>query len=188
MGNSPAVKLDMSTFQPLENTAVKTGAYQSKPGGPIQNAKVTLDMSTFQAIAGPGEQVGYSGLKDIVPMDGESFEGTMKRAIEYGKTLTPEDLKRQSKADLKRAPLALAAGPVMAGAQLAIPTVTEETVGTGILDATGREITRQAMKYGPSIVGQFGKRAIPWLVTNAVRYAGWSTGSAILHKAMDWLE
>jgi len=197
MGNSPAVKLDMSTFQPLENPAAKTGAYQSKPGGPIQNAKVTLDMSTFQAIAGPGEQVGYSGLKDIVPMDGESFEGTMKRAIEYGKTLTPEDLKRQSKADLKRAPLALAAGPVMAGAQLAIPTVagaalaptvTEETVGTGILDATCREITRQARKYGPSVGGQFGKRAIPWLVTNAVRYAGWSTGSAILHKAMDWLE
>jgi len=59
MGNSPAVKLDMSTFQPLENPAAKTGAYQSKPGGPIQNAKVTLDMSTFQAIAGPGEQVGY---------------------------------------------------------------------------------------------------------------------------------
>ena len=77
--------------------------------------------------------------------------------------------------------------PTVAGAALA-PTVTEETVGTGILDATGREITRQAMKYGPSIVGQFGKRAIPWLVTNAVRYAGWSTGSAILHKAMDWLE
>src|SRR5438876_8059058 len=59
-------------------------------------------------IAGPGERIGYSGLKDIVPMEGESFEDTMKRAVEYGKTLTKADLQRQTKADLKVAPLALA--------------------------------------------------------------------------------
>lgn len=200
MGNTPAVKLDMSTFQPLDNPAAKTGAYQTKPGGPIQNANgksVSLDMSTFQPIAGPGEQIGYSGLKDIVPMEGESFEDTMKRAVEYGKTVTKEDLARQSKADLKRAPLALAAGPVMAAGQLAVPvgagaalapSVAEESVATGVLDSSGQMIYRTALRYGPNLVQRFGSKAVPWIVTNAVRYAGWSTGSAILHKAMDWLD
>ena len=158
MGNSP-VTLDFSKAVPL---AAQPGAFQSKPGGPIQNANVTLDFSKSQPIAGPGEQIGYSGLKDIVPMENESFEDTMKRAIEYGKTLTPADLERQTKADLRRAPLALAAGPVMAGAQLAIPTAasaaasalaptaTTETVGTGVLDALGNEVTREVVRLGPS--------------------------------------
>jgi hypothetical protein len=56
------------------------------------------------------------------------------------------------------------------------------------LDAAGKEVMRTATRYGPPLIQQFGKRAIPWLVENAVRYAGWSAGSSILRKAMDWME
>ncbi len=148
--------------------------------------------------AGPGERIGYSGLKDIVPKEGESFEDTMKRAVEYGKTLTTEDIKKQSKADLKVAPLALAAGPALAAGQLAVPTavgaavaptVAEEQVATGVLDASGQMVYRTALKYGPSLVRQFGAKAVPWLAQNAVKAAGYGAiGSYILKKGWEWLE
>lgn len=186
MGGTP-VTLDFSKGVPIDNAAAKPGAYQAKPGGPILNANVTLDFSKAQPIAGPGEQIGYSGLKDIVPKEGEAFADTMKRAIAYGKTLTKADLDKQTHADLKVAPAVLAAAPVMgaagagaltAGGEIAgralAPTVARSTVGTGILDAAGNEFMRDVTTYGPSLVQQFGTKAMPWLINGAIAKLGWS--------------
>ncbi len=82
MGGTPTVTFDKSTLTPIASGAPATAA-----PGPSTGA-VTFDKSTLTPIpptAGPGEQIGYSGLKDIVPKPGESFDDTMQRAIAYGK-------------------------------------------------------------------------------------------------------
>src|SRR6266478_1076063 len=136
------------------------GSYQARKGGPVVKP-------------GTGEEQDASGLKDIVPIQGEEFADTMKRAIAYGKTLKPEDIQRQQKTDLRRAPAALAAGPAMAAAQLAAPigvgslfapAVGEATVGTGILDAGGSEVMKDVATQGPSMA-----RAGVGAVINAVK-------------------
>ena len=50
--------------------ATAAGAYQTRPGGPIQNVSDTS-----------GQRTNYAGLTEIVPKEGETFEDIIKRAI-----------------------------------------------------------------------------------------------------------
>lgn len=64
------------------------------------------------------------GSFNIQPTEGESFQDTMKRAANAGKWLAAHPavskplIDQQTKKGLKDAPLALAAGPAIAGAQI----------------------------------------------------------------------
>lgn len=122
-----------------------------------------------------------------MPIEGEAFADTLKRAIEYGKSLTPEQLEQQRKADLKVAPMVAASAPVigasgaaaLAGAgsaagsaadlaaKLTARSVATSSLGTGILDAAGNEVMRDVTTYGPSLLRQFGSKAIPWVMRAA---------------------
>jgi hypothetical protein len=48
------------------------------------------------------------------------------------------------------------------------PTVTSEAVPTGIFGPTGEEITREAVKYGPSAANKLLKTALPKLIKRAI--------------------
>ncbi len=80
---------------------------------------------------------------------------------------TPEQLNQVEHAQniTTGAVTSLAAG-VPAAARLLAPTVGTATAGTGILDATGSEITREIMTYGPSIGRQAVVTAVKWIAAN----------------------
>jgi hypothetical protein len=156
-----AVSLDFSKAQPIDSGPSAPGAYQTRPGGPIQNVYDTT-----------GQQTNYAGLQDIVPKEGESFSDTMKRGIQYGKTVTPDQVQQQSQADLKLAPAVVAAAPAIgAGGAAAIagpatlasvlggPTIaTAATKVPGGRDlVTGRMlpwVEQQIETQGPSLLRQ----------------------------------
>lgn len=54
------------------------------------------------------------------------------------------------------APAIIASGPAAAAGYEALtaPAVASETVGTGLLDEAGNEITKSIVKYGPSVIRQ----------------------------------
>jgi hypothetical protein len=161
------------------------GNYQTAPGAPTQNVN---DPS--------GRQKNYAGLDEIVPKEGESFSDTMRRAIEYGKTVTPDQLHQQAHADWKVAPAVAAAAPLIGaagagaiagpstlGSMLGAPTAAAGTVGTGILDTAGHEIMRDVTTYGPSLLKQYGAKAALPLFRYAMHGAGLGAG----YKVLDWI-
>ena len=137
------------------------GNYQTRPGAPTQNVNDTS-----------GQQTNYAGLTEITPKEGESFSDTMKRGIQYGKTVTPDQLQQQAQADLKLAPAVVAAAPAIgAGGAAAIagpatlasmlggPTIaTAATKVPGGRDlVTGRMlpwVEQQIETQGPSLLRQ----------------------------------
>jgi hypothetical protein len=174
------------------NPAAVRGAYQTTPGGPVQNVNDTS-----------GQATDYAGNRMIVPRQGasffdrgESFEDTMKRAVEAGRNMTPEELSKAAQDDRKLAPVVLAAAPLIgaggaaaitgmseAGAAVVAPRAITSSVGTGILDAAGNEFMKDVTTYGPSLLRQYGaKIAVP-----LARFALRSGGDVALYKAVDWL-
>jgi hypothetical protein len=161
------------------------GAYQTRPGAPVQNVRDT-----------GGQQTNYAGLQEIVPKEGETFEDTMRRAIEYGKTVTPDQLHQQAHADLKVAPAVALAAPAIGAAGaggiagtaslatlLGAPSAAAGTVGTGILDQAGNEIMRNVTTYGPSLLKEYGAKAALPLFRYAMHGAGMGAG----YKVLDWI-
>jgi hypothetical protein len=70
------------------------------------------------------------GNKVIVPVPGESFDKTMKRAVAYGKTVTQEQLSREEKTMPAKAATALAAAPIMGAAGAAGGAALNEVATT----------------------------------------------------------
>lgn len=109
MSNSPAVTLDFSKSQPIQQS-------------------VSLDFSKSQPL---DEQKGI-----VTPKEGESFADTMKRAVEFGKTVTPEQLAASQHDALKKVPTVLGAsllaGPALVGGTIVGPSAASAAAGGGI--------------------------------------------------------
>jgi hypothetical protein len=186
------------SYQQMTDTASLPGNMQSKPGGPVTNTygitgpfapkpgETPQDafMRAIRERAGMGEQINELGNKVIVPQENESFASTIDRAVQYGKTVTPQQIQQETRSAARKAPLALAAGPVMAAAQLAVPiaagaalapTAGTATVGTGILDAGGTEIMKDVATQGPSLA-----RAGVNLAINAIKAHPYISGAIAL--------
>jgi len=125
VGNGP-VTLDFSKAQPIAPIA-----------SPSTSSAVTLDFSKAEPIAGsPPPKQSYWEQVSQGLVQGMKDESDPQARIAAGK-------------------VALITGATMATAgavsgALAPSVVGTETVGTGILDAAGEEITREVAKYGPS--------------------------------------
>ena len=152
----------LAAFNSRKRGGLPAGSIQLRKGGPIYTDK------DFE----------LSADNPITPKDGESFQDTLLRAQEAGRrsaqagTLQGE-IKKEESQNLKKAPFVAAAAPVigaggtasivaggeLAGAALA-PTTAESTVGTGIMDEFGKEITRQVMKIGPSRAAQLASKLV----------------------------
>lgn len=154
MGGTLTVTLDKSTLKPI--------GVQSVSSGPA----VTLDKSTLKPINDPT----YAG-NAFPELKNDRLSRTlynMTAAMSGQKLATPEDQAEGEKgraAGFKAAALTAASSTV--GGVLSAPAVGTATVGTGILDATGQAITREAIKYGPSVATQ----AARWIATNPVATA-----------------
>ena len=148
MGTTP-VTLDFSKAQSLAPT---------KPDTTI-SAGVTLDFSKAQPIAGPGASTS-----------GDFWQGSPSvpgLPIQQSMTMTPEKMKAGAITAGETALAGAAAGSAALGASAALaPTATAETVGTGILDASGQEIMREVTKYGSSLGRQGLVAAGKWVAAN----------------------
>jgi hypothetical protein len=107
---------DLAGYQPAQNQP------QSKPTAPAATSPVTPSQkpgsftpADFQDESSKpsqvetdprktGEIVNDVGQKVIVPKDGESFSDTLKRAVAYHKSLTPEQQQAALDAEAKTAP------------------------------------------------------------------------------------
>jgi hypothetical protein len=154
-------------YQQANTPGMEPGQYQVSRGEPIVNP-----IAAGQA---PGQ---ITANNPITQLPGETFAGTLQRAIEAGKQVTPAQIQEEHQQNIRKAPFVLAAAPAMGFAQPAAmgavggalaPTVTAETAGTGILDATSQEITREVLSYGPSLGRQALQTMVRWVASNPVK-------------------
>jgi len=89
--------------------------------------------------------VEKDGSFHVTPAEGESFEDTMKRAGKAGKGVTPDQISFQTKQGIKDAPLALAAGPVIAGAGLAAAGFAPEVAAA--IKPAAAAVTKWAVEH-----------------------------------------
>jgi hypothetical protein len=154
-------------YQQANTPGMEPGQYQASRGAPIVNP-----VAAGQA---PGQ---ITASNPITQLPGETFAGTIQRAVEAGRQVTQAQIQEETRQNIRKAPVVLAAAPAMGFAQpaamgavggLAAPTTTTAEVGTGILDATGQEITREVLSYGPSLGKQALQTMVKWVAGNPVK-------------------
>jgi hypothetical protein len=200
MGNSPAVQLDFSTFQPLQK--------QGSNPAPSGTSGVTLDMSTLQ---GSQDNPGFTEMIRKIREAGQPHKSfaaqqfpqlqtnptsrtlyNMTAAMSGQKQATPED-EEQAQAGRKAGFIsgAVTAGMGALGGPLAAPTVTTESVGTGILNQTGQEIMREITKAGPSIGREAVKATLAWTArhpyVSMAAYEGLRRAGVPVPNVIGWL-
>lgn len=142
-----------------------------------------------------------NGYFRVDPLPGEGPSDTMARAARIAKNLPPDVLQRAIAAEKKTftgkriaatlgaaATMGVAGPAAIAGVgELVAPAGVTEMVGTGVYDAAGREIMREAVRYGPSVLrrvvtSRLGKKAVDWLGHGAVGAAVEEMGRELLNK------
>jgi hypothetical protein len=126
-----------------QRAPLPAGSFQVRKGGPVIQP-------------GQGVQTADTGQRVVTPLPGESFADTMNRGAAMGRTTTPQEIQQATSTAAREAPLALAAGPAIAAAQLAIPTAAGEVFGPSTVsaparDALGRFISGTIPAEGPSL-------------------------------------
>ncbi len=129
----------------------KIGDYQIRKGGPVIN------------IITAGQKPGTITVHNpIVPLPGEEFEDTMKRAVEAGKSVTPEQIKEEQDEAVRNAPGTLASafalgatGPVIYGGAKGISILKQAIVGgdSQILGHPENLLTPESKKAHPYWAG-----------------------------------
>jgi hypothetical protein len=161
---------------------------------PRQQAPDTLPADYFDKQENPpadprktGEITNDVGQKVIVPKDGESFSDTMKRAIAYHKSLTPEQQQAALDAEAKTMPKKTA--------QTLGAAATIGLVGPAALAAPGELAAglRAVPAVGEALMGHLEEQAAEWMtkypaLTKLLLHAGIPTSVAgtigyLIHKA-----
>jgi len=137
-----------TTWEPYQ---AREGDYQIRKGGPVVNL-----MSAGQQ---PGTITHHN---PIVPLPGEDFKDTMKRAVEAGKKVTPEQLKEENDENVRNAPATLATalalgatGPVIYGGAKGVSVLKQALVGgdSQILGHPENLMTPESRKAHPYWAG-----------------------------------
>jgi hypothetical protein len=119
-----------------------------------------------------GEQINDVGNRVIVPKDGESFSDTMKRAADYGKTVTPKQIDAEMQTAPKKAAQVLVAAPLIGAGIPAAEAGLAELPGAGkvILDHLESKAAQYASQY-PHLVGIAKAMGIPTTTAGVLLYA-----------------
>jgi hypothetical protein len=124
-----------------------------------------LDFSTAEAV-NPGEQINDVGNRVIVPDEGESFASTMQRAAAYGKTVTQEQINKETATASNKVATVLAAAPAIGAG------------GAAALGAPGMTLAGFEAMVPPTIealakIGPWAKAnpTAAWLVRRAIDVA-----------------
>jgi len=140
--------------QPQGNSVV-TGQSVAQPQAPAAQGdifdKIASDPNygTQQSdAADPGYVINDVGNKVIVPKEGEEFADTMKRAREYGKTLTQADLDKETATMPKKVAETLIAAPAIGAGGAALLT------GAGDLGGLGAEYLEYFGKAGATKIAE----------------------------------
>ena len=123
---------------------------QASPSPALQSAPGDLfSADEIQPTAArSGELRNDVGNKVIVPREGESFIDTMKRAANYGKTVTPQQINAELRTAPAKAATVLGAAPVIgaAGAAGIAGAAESPTVLNKMKDLVIEEIKRNPIK------------------------------------------
>jgi hypothetical protein len=161
---------------------------------PPQQAPDTLPADYFDKQENPptdprktGEITNDVGQKVIVPKDGESFSDTMKRAVAYHKSLTPEQQQAALDAEAETMPKKTAQ---TLGAAATIGLVGPAALATPGELAAG---LRAVPAVGEAVMGHLEEQAAEWMtkypaLTKLLLHAGIPTSVAgtigyLIHKA-----
>ena len=118
-----------------------------------------------------GEQINDVGNRVIVPKDGESFADTMKRAADYGRTVTPKQIDAEMQTAPKKAAQVLVAAPLIGAAIPAAEAGLAELPGAGkvILDHLESKAAQYASQY-PHLIGIAKAMGIPTSTAGLLYY------------------
>lgn len=155
-GQDSLPQLDLSKSVPLQGQyssgqEAHTGDYQIRKGGPVINV-ITAGQK-------PGTITHHN---PIMPLPGEDFNDTMKRAIDAAKSVTPEQIKEDEDESLKEAPGTLASavalgatGPVVYGGAKGVSILKQAIVGgdSQILGHPENLMTPESRKAHPYWAG-----------------------------------
>jgi len=101
----------------VQNESPAPAAQQSQAGQPVSNSDwQVVNEAPVEQTPDTGEQINDVGNKVIVPKEGESFADTIKRAADYGKTVTPGQVNAEVRTMPGKAATVLAAAPVIGAA------------------------------------------------------------------------
>ncbi|MGO8811971.1 MAG: hypothetical protein ACLQJF_21135 [Candidatus Sulfotelmatobacter sp.] len=192
--STPAVTPQSDPFAEFGGASTGNANPQAKPSQPqpAQPASdpfkefggVSVDPET-KATNNPqqtGEITNDVGQKVIVPKDGESFQDTMRRAVQYHQSLTPEQQKAAISAETetipKKAAQTIAAAPAIGAvgtAALAAPGEIVQGVRTipGITDALLKHAETKAGEWAaqyPNLIGVAKALGVP---TSVAAVLGW---------------
>ena len=139
-----------------------------------------------------GEITNDVGQKVIVPKEGESFSDTMKRAVAYHKSLTPEQQKAALDAESGTIPAkaaeTLAAAPAIGFAQPA--TIAGATELPAAANAAKNAVLKQLAEQSPDLFGHEAVRATlqryaMQAAQRALQGSLWAGGAEIMHSIWD---
>src|SRR5258708_6839819 len=131
--------------------AARPGDYQTQKGSPVINV-ITAGQK-------PGTITHHN---PIMPLPGESFDDTMKRAVDAAKSVTPEQIKEEEEQSLMEAPGTLASavalgatGPVVYGGAKGVSILKQAIVGgdSQILGHPENLMTPESRKAHPYWAG-----------------------------------
>jgi hypothetical protein len=111
---------DFANLAPMDQRRALASVSGDSSFSQLNDAQTGQYISAHQAMIGKGPSVSRGN--PILPLPGESFQDTMKRAVAAGKTVSPQDTKVTG-SDLAQAGGVLAAAPVMGAALPAAMTV-----------------------------------------------------------------
>ena len=133
---------------PLDAPTPSTPTAQQTPSNPSTNpyaefGGISVEPETTNNPQQTGEIVNDVGQKVIVPKEGESFSDTMKRAVQYHQSLTPEQRKAAINAETttipKKAAQTLAVAPAIGAggtAALALPNEVAQALPSVLMHTT----------------------------------------------------
>lgn len=168
MGGFTGLQVPGATPQPVFDPDTFMASRQPKPPASL----TSFDPDAFMAVRKVQTTEPESGFWAGSP----SIPG---QAIKESSTMNPQKMKEGAITAGKTALAGAAAGSAAIGAAgVLAPTAAAETVGTGILDASGQEIMKEITRYGPSVARQVFTHP---LAQQALKYAvGAAGGGAIL--------
>lgn len=172
---------------PLDAPTPSTPTAQQTPSNPSTNpyaefGGISVEPETTTNPKQTGEIVNDVGQKVIVPKEGESFSDTMKRAVQYHQSLTPEQRKAAINAETETIPSkaaqALVAAPAIgAGGTAALAAPGEVIQGVraipGIADALLKHAETKASEWAaqyPNLLGIAKALGVP---TTTAAVLGW---------------
>lgn len=182
-----------SNTQPTSPTQTMAETNQSStPPNPLAEFGAVPIQSDAQTSNDPrqtGEITNDVGQKVIVPKDGEAFADTLKRAVAYHKSLTPEQQQAALDAETKTMP--------KKAAQTLGAAATIGVVGPALLATAGEAglaaknfVLKQLAAQTPELFGHEAvketlKRYALEGVKKAMTGAAWAGGAELLHSIWD---